>query len=232
MTALVGYCLKDGAFLVADTQRILKQPGTETYWACVEVSKIFKLNESMGFASCGTPSDEARLKLQTQVGPNTKKEEVTKLAVQIYSELLSNIKQIDLNLIIFGHESGIGFMRQLKWDDTLGTFEIKDYSANEIVTDGFEEDRFYQIAKARLKDSISPLNNIELDLWAQFVMRDIVDWTSNYSSDYGVNPVGFPIDLMMFKSNCSPTYQRKHYPAEDLERRVQSRYATDRYSVQ
>ena len=156
--------------LVADTQRILKQPGTEEYWACVEVSKIFKLNESMGFASCGTPSDEARLKLQTEVGPNTK-EEVTKLAVQIYSGLLSNIKQIDLNLIIFGHESGSGFIRQLKWDDTLGSFEIKDYSANQIVTDGFEEDRFYQIAKARLKDSISPSNNIELDLWAQFVMR-------------------------------------------------------------
>ena len=40
--------LKRWSFLVADTQRILKQPGTEEYWACVEVSKILSLMNQWG----------------------------------------------------------------------------------------------------------------------------------------------------------------------------------------
>ncbi|MCM3671659.1 hypothetical protein M3181_22135 [Mesobacillus maritimus] len=44
MKSLVGYCFEEGAFLAAYTQRTLKIPETDTYWAHFEVSKIFKLN--------------------------------------------------------------------------------------------------------------------------------------------------------------------------------------------
>lgn len=43
MTALIGYCFENGAFLVADTTRIVNHPNTSNYWAHVQTNKVHKL---------------------------------------------------------------------------------------------------------------------------------------------------------------------------------------------
>ncbi|KXY64610.1 hypothetical protein [Bacillus cereus] len=233
MTALVGYCFQDGAFLVADTRRILKRPKTNEFWADFEVSKIIKLNENIGFATCGTALDEARLRLQVKVKPNDTKEQITKLASNCYEDLLIQEDEANTRLVIFGHEDGKGFIRHLIWDLEQKKFNKSDYYPDSIFADGFIPEETQEIVKVRLKDSYAPMiRGIQLDLWAEFVMDDIKNITEEYKTTEGANPVGFPIDFLIFRVDKSPEYNRRYKKNPRISERVQGIIIADIYTIQ
>ncbi|GAE36835.1 hypothetical protein [Halalkalibacter akibai] len=236
MTALIGYCFEDGAFLAADTQRILNKPGSSNYWAHFEVSKISKLYENIGFATCGVPVDEAKLSLQMKIKPESTKNEVTTLACKIYGDLLKPVSDIETNLVIFGtdNENGCGFIRRLEWDSAKKEFEIEDYKMGSFFADGFIPLNYEMYAESNLKKAFAPrINGLQLDYWAELMLADIVNWASSNDivEEYGVNPVDFPIDCLVFRKHKTPFYKRVLKPSPMLSEYIQSKFIEDNFTL-
>lgn len=234
MTALVGYCFKDGAFLVADTRRILNYPSTGGFWATVEVSKIHKLTDSIGFASCGTPIDEAKLEFQSRIRSNDSLSTIVNHGIQSYRNLLLNNPKADTNLIIFGHENNNGFIQHLIWDQNLGNFTVEVYSSGSIVFDGILPPNMQTLADNHLQSSKVPAGGYQLDFWSQLMMNDVINFTGALSTVYGANPVEFPIDLMIFRSGGNrsyPSYKRIFNLNQNLQHIIRGKLVPDNFTV-
>ncbi|SCX80620.1 hypothetical protein SAMN05720606_10177 [Paenibacillus polysaccharolyticus] len=227
MTALIGYCFDGGAFLVADTTRIVNHPNTSNYWAHVQTDKI-------GLATCGTPIDEARLALHSQIRSTDGVQKIVNTAINSYRPFLLKNNIADTNLLIFGHEKGTGFISHLDWNSVSSNFNIFNYSSGSIVADGILPSDTIKSADSLLKKSKTLAGGYQLDFWAQSIMNTLVNHTASRSNSFGVNPIGFPIDLMIFREIDKKNYQsykRIPVPNPNLSTMIQSKVSKDIFTI-
>ncbi len=170
--------------------------------------------------------------LQVKTKLESTKDEITKFAIRIFGDLLVQVPSANTNLVIFGHENGVGFIRHLEWKDSEKKFSTTDYAPNKIFADGFIPEGFYKVAEARFKESFAPMiKGTQLDLWAEMIMGDIVNATEKAASIHGANPVGFPIDLLMFRVDNPPAYIRRFMVRNNLKDLVKFKIVDDVFTV-
>ncbi|MDQ8734251.1 hypothetical protein [Paenibacillus sp. LHD-38] len=236
MTALIGYCFKDGAFLVADTQRLIetKFPDGNSTMVSAKALKINKLNQNIGIASAGNPSDEARFRLQVNIKPEHSKEQISNMVAEYYGELLKTNRDAHANHILFGVDEGKGFIQHFIWENEQYT--VRNYEGEQIIiAEGENPNQFKDLAERCLVlSSLSQIKGYQLDYWAQLVMHHIVNHTGKkeYIELYKENPVAFPIDLLIFKNGGISYYSRRFKLDNKIEEKLKTKISPNIFTVQ
>lgn len=229
MTALVAFCFNDGAFLVADTQRLITIDGEENKVVPSQALKIAKLTPLIGIASAGNPIDEAKFKLQVNVKPDDTKDRITELANEYYGGLLNTNPEADTRLILFGVHDQVGFIRHLSWED--GKFSYIDYGPNNVVADGTYPEQFKDLAERCFKYAKVPVGGYQLNFWSQIVMENIVSNLKKQIDIFGANPVEFPIDTLIFRANRAPHYARYFECNPRIKELIKGKIQSDIFTV-
>lgn len=210
MTGFIGYCLKNGAFLSADTRRTNPITG-EIDSQVVQKIHLLKSNVMVATGGLGTYGHQAREILSSSIeNKTTNIDEIISIASpifkQVYEEsLISHPNHnVPLYAIFAGYDNrkSSGFIKVLQSSDMYKeVFEINN--PGQPYFTGSNTRTVIRVASDQYYNLMELDNKLNLDLWSFNSFKDIIKHEKS---------IGFPIQISIIKED---NYFTKYPIAED-----------------